>query len=246
MSVVTTNVGFVPTKTRIRALLVDQGALSPFFPANVIIGCGIALTLCGVIMAIFGSVSILVELPFNTTILFVGCVIFFTGILSILSGHYPDVSLILLGNLFLSIVTVASSTFIIMLSVNTLLRDIDIDRSLQDKRPGVALNSFFLMTASMSSILSFISLALTGREACLCYSQCGMANSGIPSLKIDTLQRKDRIIEWILEQSYVSEWGKPNPEPIYAIPYERPQLNRSGVRFSCASTSSSRITSYDV
>jgi hypothetical protein len=210
-----------PTKTRIKAFLVDQGNLTPLFPSRVVIAIGISLTLCGVIMSIFGSVSFLIDLPFNSTGILVGLFVFFTGVSGVMSGNHPHVAFLLLTNLFLSIISVASSTFVIMLSVSSLMKDPDTNLLLQSnleltkssitslqfpesKKPFIVINTFFLVMASITSILSFVMLSLTGREACFCYSSFSSffgLDDPTDQLRLDTLQRKDRIIAWILEQS---------------------------------------------
>lgn len=204
-----------PTKTRIKAFLVDQGTLTPLFPSQVGIAIGIALTVCGVIMSIFGSVSFLMDLPFNSTGILVGLFVFLTGVSGVMAGNHPHVSFLLLANLFLSIISVASSTFVIMLSVSSLLKDntlLNLDltspqtsvQSSDSRKPFLVMNAFFLILASITSILSFVMLSLTGREACFCYSSFSSffgLEDPTDQLRLDTFQRKDRIIAWILEQS---------------------------------------------
>lgn len=137
----------VPTKTRIKQLLLHQGLLPPEDPIKSIIANGICLTICGVIMIVFGSLLTFVNDNNNsssssnqssTTLstsstsssssslwsgLTIGILSLLSGILTVLTGNRPSNSLLIHSNLFISIVTVAAAGFMAIITANSLVKD---------------------------------------------------------------------------------------------------------------------------
>lgn len=82
--------------------------------------------------------------------------------------------------------------------------------------PGIFLDTFLLIISTLTSLVAFVNCCLTAREACQCYSSTllleskyidGPGDGGGPivSLGLNTLQRRERILKWIIQQSSTLE-----------------------------------------
>jgi hypothetical protein len=260
--------GNVPTKTRIRAFLLDQGSLSPLFPRKAVIGIGIALTLCGVTMTIFGAMALIVEAVISSlgSGVWIGVVVAISGMTALLSGNHPHNSTILHCNLFVSIFVVACTGFVTIVTLNIVIKGDPFnargDGEFVAESPVVTINLFLAVISCISGLLSSANFFLTIREACQCYSvpiRVGGSKDPLHHLRVDTLQRKDRIVQWIMQQS--------TPicqDPLPAIPVpsvmqpvgagsERPAAfgltdtlkKKLRLLNSNASTTSTRLSAYD-
>lgn len=215
--------GVAPTKTRIRAFLLDQGSLSPFFPRKVVIAIGIALALCGVTMTIFGAMALLVEAAISSlgSGVWIGVAVACSGVTALLSGNHPHNSAILHGNLFVSIFVVACTGFMTIVTLNIVIKGDAFngrgDGEFVAESPVVTINLFLAVISCLSGLLSAANFFLTIREACQCYTvpiRIGGSKDPLHHLRVDTLQRKDRIVQWIMQQS-----TPVSRDPLPAVPF---------------------------
>lgn len=235
----------MPTKPRIRALLLNQGLLSPHYPVKAIIALGIALTVCGVTLTIFGGVAALIDSSTTAANIcsgfWVGVLVTFSGLIAVFAGNRPYSGFCMHMNLFVAIVTLAITGFMTILTANSVVKEgdhnaleslhiteagetLDMNLNSQTARsPAFMVNSLLLVTSSLSSVLSFANFCLTGREACQCYGpldvcrpSAGLHRLSDPlsgTLGMDTVQRRDRIITWILQQTSEAEVSEcPSPD----------------------------------
>ena len=232
--------GVVPTKTRIKALLLHQGSLSPLFPRKAVLAIGIALTLCGVVMTVFGAVALVVEAVVSSLCsgAWIGVVVMCSGLTALLSGNRPHDSAVLHCNLFISVFVIASSGFLALVSLNVVVKG-DVFPA-----PVATINLLLSVVACISGLLSTANFVLTIREACQWYSvpfSIGDGKDPLYHLRIDTLQRKERIVQWIMQQS-TSVSQHPASTPVACViptPHKLRPLD------SVASTSSTRLSAYD-
>jgi len=255
----------VPTKHRIQTLLLNQGVLSPYYPIRLVIGLGIALTTCGVILSIFGVVAAVIEASMASLYsgIWVGVVVIISGLVAIISGKYPHSSTQLYIFLFSSMFTIAVTGFLAILTANSVIREHDInasfhfeaneqslDLSLTSKSPAMMVNSLLFAFSSLACLLSFINFCVSGHEACQCYSSNGVLsiNDPLSQLGPESLGRRDRIMAWIVQQSTIQEQLSTTPSPNSTISKGyAAAANKSKLRplNSTASTTSTRLSAYE-
>lgn len=258
----------MPTKPRIRALLLDHGSLSPLFPRKAVIGIGIALTLCGVTMTIFGAMALIVEAVVSSLCsgAWIGIAVVCSGMTALVTGSRPHNSTILIVNLFVSIFVVACSGFLTIVTLNIVIKGDPYnprpDRDALFDSPVITINLFLTAISCAAGLLSAANFFLTMREVCQCYSiplRIRGSRDPLHHLRVDTLQRKDRIVQWIMQQSVsVSQNPLPlvtcDPGPVActhvsapAVPLDVETRLKKKLRpiHSNASTSSTRLSAYD-
>lgn len=261
----TESAGVVPTKTRIKAFLLDQGSLSPFFPRKAVVAIGIALVLCGVTTTIFGGMALIAEAVVSSlgSGVWIGMAVACSGFTALLSGNHPHNSTILHCNLFISIFVVASTGFMTIVTINVVIKGDPFnargDGNFIVDSPVVTINSFLAAISCVSGFLSAANFFLTIREACQCYSipiRIGGSKDPLHHLRVDTLQRKDRIVQWIMQQSTpVSQHPLPAiPDAQSAAFSVSKHCSPFEVNFACkkklrllnsnASTASTRLSAY--
>lgn len=251
----------VPTKPRIRALLLHQGLLSHHFPIKLVIGLGIALTTCGVIIGIFGFVLNLLESDSFDIGLWVGAAIIVCGLLAIISGNQPHSATGLYTLLFSSIFAVAVSGFLVILTANAVINDHEISAllhtektqlpqlNLEIRQPTVMVHSLTLAFSALALLMSFINFCISCHETCQCYASGGILNIDDPldALGRDSLARRDRIMQWIMQQSDLQHnklhsLAIPPPSPIISSTFNKQRLRQLD---STTSTISTRLSAYD-
>lgn len=222
----------VPTKPRIRQLLVKESSLYQFYPGRSVVAIGIAQTICGVTISVFGVLTYPLE---SSTVnlysgIWIGLIIIVSGLLSITLGRNGLSLLLLKINFFSSIFTTAAISFITILAANSLLcenKDFTVEAVttvaavtsadssegfIQEqwkppdlRHPIVMIHCIILTISSLSCLLSLVNFWLTVRAIFNYYNQNAGTILGLkdkPKADVDVIKRRDRVVSWIIEQSH--------------------------------------------
>uniref|UniRef100_T1KJM3 Uncharacterized protein n=1 Tax=Tetranychus urticae TaxID=32264 RepID=T1KJM3_TETUR len=167
----------VPTVPRIKQLLVKENSLCQFYPGRSVVAIGTGQSICGVTITIFGVLIYPLESsPVNLySAIWIGLIVIVSGLLGITSGR-NDLSLILLKiNFFTAIFTTAAISFVTIVAANGLLlcETKDLVVEIGDRK-------------------EIISTSEKWRPPDL----------RRPLADVDGIKRRDRIVSWIIEQSY--------------------------------------------
>lgn len=114
-----------PTRLLLRSSAYSPPFLSPYYPTGVVIGLGVALTIAGISLSIFGSVAFLVDASMASlgAGIWVGALVTCSGLIAITSGARPVSSSRLYLFLFSSMFTVSVAGFLAILTLTTVIRD---------------------------------------------------------------------------------------------------------------------------
>lgn len=245
----------VPTKSRIQALLINR---SHYYSIKLVIGLGIALTTCGVILCIFGFVHSLIDTENALTTIYceawIGVWIIVNGIIVVISGTRPHSTCQLYFYMLSSLVTIGMTGALSIIVVNSVIQDNNYESiyniAKNDKieliynPPTILINTLMLTFSSLSFIISIVNFCISSHKVCQCYSHNKFGQNFLTNCNLDpdSICRRDRILQWIVQQSdmqFNKSLSLSNNETISYISRKRLE------HLNSTSTTSTRLSAYD-
>jgi hypothetical protein len=245
----------VPTKSRVQALLINR---SPYYSIKLVIGLGIALTTCGIILCIFGFVYALIETQTLFACIYceagIGVWVVVNGLITIISGSRPHSTCQLYIYLLSSLITIAVTGVLSILRINSVIQESDYENisditkndnlELMYNSPTILINLLMLTFSTLSFIISVVNFCISSHKLCQCYSHNKFGQNFLTNSNLDpdSLCRRDRILQWIVQQSDL-QFNKSltiatNDKISYISRKKLEPLNSS-------STTSTRLSAYD-
>lgn len=194
----------------------DLARVGDFFPAKLAITFGMAQFLCGALIIVFSSLSMMMSAGMSNVGagLWAGTVVIVSGILGIMAGKQSKCAVYLVAFLCLAIISLAVSGLLVVFSTMGLIQDqnhphgfyvddqgnkIEFLGTVPLKSPAIAMNTVLVVLGTLSMLLAIGSSIICGREACQCYVLEQDIGEDVVA-GVDTMIRRHRIITWLGDQ----------------------------------------------
>lgn len=254
-SVAATATAAVPTRSRVDALHFER---VPYYSMKLVISLGIASTTCGIIILLFGVVYSLIEVDSGLSSVYceasIGVWVIVNGFITIISGSRPHSWCQLYIFMLCSLLTIGLTGALSILTANSLVNTyrsegFQVFRSnseiknidLLSSAPTVLINGLLLIFCVLAFLLAIITFYISGHSVCQCYVDHRLGESFFSKYSFDPelTTKRDRILQWIVQQSDVQSHTGTDYESISYKP------KKKLAHINSTATDSTRLSAYD-